>query len=92
MTADSAGAAEDLADILETFADLAAAPGEPQEIWVTIGTPHGIEQRTVTLSAGIADWIGELLREEAQTLETGRRSADHGPAERDGADAEPAWW
>lgn len=86
MTADSAGA-----DVLEAFADLAAAPGEPQEIWVTIGTPHGIEQRTLTLSAGVADWIGELLREEAQGLGTAAADRDRDD-DGQGGGLEPAWW
>ncbi|MFI9365954.1 hypothetical protein ACIG5E_33620 [Kitasatospora sp. NPDC053057] len=89
MSADSAGAADDLADVLESFADLAAAPGDPQEIWVTIGTPHGIQQRTVVLSAGVADWIGDLLRGESEALEQGwaGREADSGPVGFDGVDA-----
>lgn len=88
MSADSAGAADDLADALESFADLAAASGDPREIWVTIGTPHGIEQRTVVLPTGVADWIGDLLRDESEALDQGRtgRETDGGPGELGGAD------
>ncbi|ARF83336.1 hypothetical protein ACIG0C_33445 [Kitasatospora aureofaciens] len=88
MNADSTGAAGDLADVLDAFADQAAAPGDPREIWVTIGTPHSIEQRTVVLSAGVADWIGDLLRDESEALEQGRtgRQPDDGPGGFDGVD------
>ncbi|MGE7436980.1 hypothetical protein [Kitasatospora sp. NPDC001175] len=76
MSGDSAGAATDLADALEAFADRAGAPGSPREVWVTIGTPHDIEQRTVQLPSDLVDWITELVRDETQSLEAGHRSAD----------------
>uniref|UniRef100_UPI002F90F196 hypothetical protein n=1 Tax=Kitasatospora sp. NBC_01519 TaxID=2903576 RepID=UPI002F90F196 len=53
--------------------------------------PHGIEQRTLTLSAGVADWIGELLREATQALETGPASPGQNDEGQDGG-LEPAWW
>ncbi|MFF9647277.1 hypothetical protein [Kitasatospora aureofaciens] len=90
---DSGAAATDLADALEAFADHAVGPGTAagDDVWVTIGTPYRIEQRTVRLPVGVADRITELLRDETRTLETG--TADHGH-EDDGQDAgpEPAWW
>ncbi|MGW7586626.1 hypothetical protein ACWGKU_33495 [Kitasatospora sp. NPDC054768] len=60
---------------------------------MTIGTPYGIEQRTVRLPTGAADWITELLRDETRTLETGPGAAGRGRDD-DGQDAglEPAWW
>ncbi|MFJ9448031.1 hypothetical protein ACIRRH_40325 [Kitasatospora sp. NPDC101235] len=60
---DSEAAATDLADALEAFADHATAPGTAtgDDVWVTIGTPYGIEQRTLRLPTGVADWITELL-------------------------------
>ncbi|MEV7189952.1 transposase [Kitasatospora sp. NPDC093102] len=53
---DSEAAATDLADALEAFADHAAAPGTGAgaDVQVTIGTPYGIEQRTVRR---VTDWI-----------------------------------
>ncbi|MFI9788527.1 hypothetical protein ACIHEI_34185 [Kitasatospora sp. NPDC051984] len=71
MSSDDAAAAGDLADALQGFADRAAGPGATGEVWVTIGTPHDVEQRTVQLPLNIADWITELIREEAQALEAG---------------------
>ncbi|MGW2256126.1 hypothetical protein ACWCXH_39220 [Kitasatospora sp. NPDC001660] len=89
MNGDNEGAAADLADTLEAFADLAATPGTGADVWLTIGTPYEIEQRTVRLPAGVADWITELLREETQALEAGHRADGQ---EQGTADAEPAWW
>ncbi|MFF2549113.1 hypothetical protein ACFVUY_42030 [Kitasatospora sp. NPDC058063] len=92
---DSQAAATDLADALETFADHATAPGTGagDDVWLTIGTPYGIEQRTVRLPTGIADWITELLRDETRTLETGPGTDDHDQDD-NGQDAglEPTWW
>ncbi|MET8630743.1 hypothetical protein ABZW30_44850 [Kitasatospora sp. NPDC004669] len=49
-------AADDLADALETFADHTAAPGTAAgaDVWLTIGTPYEIEQRTVRLPTSVA--------------------------------------
>nr|BFD96331.1 hypothetical protein KitaXyl93_76910 [Kitasatospora sp. Xyl93] len=93
---DSGAAATDLADALEAFADLAVAPGTVAGggVWLTIGAPYGIEQRTVRLPVGAADWITEFLRDETRTLEPGTGAADGGSsAGDDGQDAglEPAW-
>ncbi|MGW7586630.1 hypothetical protein ACWGKU_33470 [Kitasatospora sp. NPDC054768] len=53
----------------------------------------GIEQRTVRLPTGVADWITELLCDETRALETGPGTAGH---DRDGngqdVGLEPAWW
>ncbi|MER7671213.1 hypothetical protein ABTY61_22480 [Kitasatospora sp. NPDC096128] len=91
---DSEAAATDLADALETFADRAAAPGTgaAADVWLTIGTPYEIEQRTVRLPAGVADWITELLRDETQALQAGHQVAGRGQDDDQDADVEPAWW
>ncbi|MER7850625.1 hypothetical protein ABTZ03_42605 [Kitasatospora sp. NPDC096077] len=90
MTDDTEGAASDLADALAAFAR-AAGPDGGADLWLTIATPYDIEQRTVHLPAGVADWITELLREETQALESGGRAA--GDVDDDQAvDVEPAWW
>ncbi|MET8630285.1 hypothetical protein ABZW30_42375 [Kitasatospora sp. NPDC004669] len=91
---DSEAAAADLADALEAFADHAAAPGTGTgaDVWLTIGTPYKIEQRTVRLPTSVADWIAELLREETQELEVGHRVVDRGRDDDPAADVEPAWW
>ncbi|MGW2255750.1 hypothetical protein ACWCXH_37215 [Kitasatospora sp. NPDC001660] len=89
MNIDSEDAAADLADALEAFADLAATSGTGADVWLTIGTPYGIEQRTVRLPAGVADWVTELGREETHELEAGHRADGQ---EQDTADAEPVWW
>ncbi|MGW3186146.1 hypothetical protein ACWDD9_43445 [Kitasatospora sp. NPDC001119] len=49
---DSQAAVTDLADALKAFADHAVPPGAAagDDVWVTIGTPYGIEQRTVRWS------------------------------------------
>ncbi|MFG3053601.1 hypothetical protein ACGFZP_21985 [Kitasatospora sp. NPDC048239] len=91
MSGDSAGAAVDLADALEAFADRAGAPGSPREVWVTIGTPHDIEQRTVQLPADLADWISELVRDEVRTLEAGS-DADHDLYGYDDSVGSEDWW
>ncbi|MFJ7912644.1 hypothetical protein [Kitasatospora sp. NPDC096204] len=87
---DTRAAATDLADALETFADHAVAPGTATEddVCVAIGTPYGIEQRTVRLPINVADWITELLRDETRTLEAGP-DEDGGGQD---AGVEPAWW
>ncbi|MEV7595815.1 hypothetical protein AB0O91_00325 [Kitasatospora sp. NPDC089797] len=90
MNTDTEGAASDLADALEAFARV-AGPDSGADFWLAIGTPYGIEQRTVHLPAGVADWITELLREETQALESGGRNADRVGDDR-AADVEPAWW
>ncbi|MEV7190089.1 hypothetical protein [Kitasatospora sp. NPDC093102] len=59
---------------------------------MTIGTPYGIEQGTLRLPTGVADWITELLRDETQALEAGHRAADRGQDDGLAADVEPAWW
>ncbi|MFJ9448318.1 hypothetical protein ACIRRH_41880 [Kitasatospora sp. NPDC101235] len=91
----SGAAATGLAVALETFADYAVVPGVTagDDVWATIGTPYGIEQRTVRLPTGVAGWITELLRDETRTLGTGPGTADHGQ-DAGGQDAgvEPAWW
>ncbi|MET8630297.1 hypothetical protein ABZW30_42435 [Kitasatospora sp. NPDC004669] len=90
---DSEAAAADLADALETFADLAATPpGTGADVWLTIGTPYEIEQRTLRLPAGVADWITELLRDETQALQADHHAASRGQDDDQGADVEPAWW
>ncbi|MFE0463085.1 hypothetical protein ACFW1A_27905 [Kitasatospora sp. NPDC058965] len=66
VNGDSTGAAADLADALQGFADLAAGPGARAEVRVTVGTPHDL--RTVQLPANLADWITELVREETRAL------------------------
>ncbi|MFJ9447886.1 hypothetical protein ACIRRH_39570 [Kitasatospora sp. NPDC101235] len=50
-----------------------------------------VEQHTVRLPTGAADWITELLRDETQALEAGHR-ADRGQDDDLAADVEPAWW
>ncbi|MFE6872282.1 hypothetical protein ACFVFS_37775 [Kitasatospora sp. NPDC057692] len=89
MSGDGAAAAADLADALEAFADQAAEPGSEREIWVTIGTQHDIEQRTVAITVNVADWVGELLRAEADILDRGL--ADPDPDDADGPGTE-TWW
>ncbi|MFE9427819.1 hypothetical protein ACFYNO_33215 [Kitasatospora sp. NPDC006697] len=77
MSADSAAAAADLADALDEFADKAVGPDPTlDQVWVTVGTAHDIEQRTVLLPVSVADWIAELVREETQTLDAGTTRAD----------------
>ncbi|MDH6709919.1 hypothetical protein P3T27_006668 [Kitasatospora sp. MAA19] len=62
-------------------------------VQATIGTLYEIEQRTVRIPAGVADWIAELLREEAQVLEeVGHRAADRDQDDDQGVAVEPAWW
>jgi hypothetical protein len=73
---DAPGAAADLADAWEAFADQAGTPGGPGEVWVTVGTLHTLEQRTVQLPANLADWITELLREDIEALEAGTAGRD----------------
>ncbi|MFG3229576.1 hypothetical protein ACGF07_33005 [Kitasatospora sp. NPDC048194] len=72
MNTDGASAAADLADALADFAERACVPGSPGEVWVTVGTPHEIEQRTVRLPTAVVDWITELLEDEAEVLDQGR--------------------
>ncbi|MFJ4192084.1 hypothetical protein [Kitasatospora sp. NPDC089509] len=87
---DSQAAGADLADALAAFAR-AAGPDGGADLWLTIGTPYDIEQRTVRLPVGVADWIAELLREETQALESGGRAADDVDDDQ-AVDVEPAWW
>ncbi|WP_035838597.1 hypothetical protein [Kitasatospora azatica] len=78
MSTDSAGAADDLADALREFADRAGGPGAAGAVWVTIGTPHDVEQRTVQFPVNVADWVTELVREETLALEAGTAGRDPG--------------
>lgn len=67
----AAGAAGDLADALEAFADRAGAPGMPGEVWVTVGIPYDVEQRSLQLPVNAADWIAELVQDETGALDAG---------------------
>ncbi|MFI6448540.1 hypothetical protein [Kitasatospora sp. NPDC050543] len=92
MSGDSASAAADLADALDDFAEQAATPDAERDVWVTIGTPHDVEQRTIQISTEIADWVTELLRAELDVLTKGLRS---GGGDRDDEETGPEidqWW
>ncbi|WBP92215.1 hypothetical protein [Kitasatospora cathayae] len=83
---DETGAADDLAEALQKFADEAGDPGQPS-IYVTVGDPHAFEQRTIQLSVNVADWLTELITGELQDLENAR----NGRAT-DDTDAASDWW
>ena len=46
MSSDSTGAAADLADALDDFTERAAVAGAERAIWLSVGGPHDLEQRT----------------------------------------------
>ncbi len=81
----TATAAADLAYALDDFTDKAAATGAERDVWLTVGGPHDLEQRTVQLPADVADWITELLRAEPADLTGHAGSGDDGVGN-------AAWW